>query len=85
MGCGCAVVASDLPAVRDTVIDGRTGLMAKPADAADLAAKIGRLLDDDALRRQLAEDGRRHALAHFDWKAVGASYARIINERLLEA
>ncbi|MDJ0709276.1 MAG: glycosyltransferase family 4 protein [Woeseiaceae bacterium] len=84
MGCGCAVVASDLPAVRDAVIDGRTGLMAKPADAADLAAKIDRLLGDDALRQQLAAAGRRHALAHFNWKAVGASYARIINERLLD-
>ena len=84
MGCGCAVVASDLPAVRDTVIDGRTGLMAKPADAADLADTIGRLLTDASLRQQLAEEGRRHALAHFNWKAVGASYAEIINERLLD-
>ncbi len=83
MGCGCAVVASDLPAVRDTVIDGQSGLMAKPADAANLAATIGRLLEDDALRQQLAKDGRRHALAHFNWKAVGANYAKIINERLL--
>ncbi len=83
MGCGCAVVASDLPAVRDTVIDGRTGLMAKPADAADLAAKIGRLLESDTLRQQLAEDGRCHALAHFNWKTVGANYAGIINKRLL--
>ena len=70
--------------MRDAVIDGRTGLMAKPADAADLAAKIDRLLGDDALRQQLAAAGRRHALAHFNWKAVGASYARIINERLLD-
>lgn len=79
-GCGCAVVASDLPAVRDTVIDGQTGLMAKPADAADLADKIRTLLDDDALRRSLAESGRRHALEKFDWSRVGAAYSRIIGD-----
>jgi phosphatidylinositol alpha-1,6-mannosyltransferase len=82
MGCGCAVVASDLPAVRDTVIDGETGLMAKPADATDLARKIARLLEDDELRCQLAESGRRHALNKFTWPAVGDSYAEIITGML---
>jgi len=82
MGCGCAVVASDLPAVRDTVIDGETGLMAKPADAADLAGKISTLLEDEPLRRRLAESGRCHALAKFTWSAVGSSYSGIILEMI---
>ncbi|MBT8092678.1 MAG: glycosyltransferase [Gammaproteobacteria bacterium] len=78
-GCGCAVVASDLAAVRDTVIDGQTGLMAKPADAADLAGKIALLLDDDILCKSLAESGRRHALLEFNWSAVGSRYSEIIS------
>lgn len=78
MGCGCAVVASDLPAVRDVVIDGETGLMVRPADSAELAEKIGRLLADDTLRDTLAAAGRRHALAHFDWREVGTTYAELI-------
>lgn len=78
MGCGCAVVASDLPAVRDVVIDGETGLMVQPADSAELAEKIGRLLADDTLRDTLAAAGRRHALAHFDWREVGTTYAELI-------
>jgi glycosyltransferase involved in cell wall biosynthesis len=77
-GCGCAVVASDLPAVRDSVVDGQTGLMARPCDAAHLAEQIKRLLDDGALRQSLAESGRRYALETFDWSRVGASYASII-------
>lgn len=77
-GCGCAVVASDLPAVRDTVIDGETGLMARPGDAADLAHKIKKLLDDDALRCSLAESGRRYAVEKFDWSRVGSAYSTII-------
>lgn len=78
MGCGCAVVASDLPAVREAVIDGRTGLMARPGDPADLAGKISALLDDDVLCRSLADSGRAHALENFNWPEVGSEYAKII-------
>ena len=78
MGCGCAVVASDLAAVRDTIIDGETGLMATPADPSDLAAKIASLLDDDARRAALADHGRRHGLENFDWHNVGDRYAELI-------
>jgi glycosyltransferase involved in cell wall biosynthesis len=84
-GCGCAVVASDLPAVRDTVIDGQTGLMARPADAADLAEKIALLLEDNALRKILAETGRNHALERFNWTAVGSRYAGIIRDRMADS
>ena len=84
LGCGCAVVASDLPAVRDSIIDGQTGLTAKPADGADLAAKIKVLLDDDVLRQSLAECGRRHAIEKFDWSRVGAEYSAIIGDLIAE-
>ena len=82
LGCGCAVVASDLPAVRDTIDDGRTGLMAQPENGADLAEKIARLLDDDELRENLARTGRQHALDNFTWRAVGASYSKIIMDMI---
>ena len=80
LGCGCAVVASDLPAVRDVIADGRTGLLARPGDAADLAEKIGTLLGDAGMRQTLAEAGRAHAVARFDWQPVGARYAELLRE-----
>lgn len=83
LGCGCAVVAFDLPAVRDTIINGQTGLMAEPGNAADLADKIAMLLDDETLRRRLAESGRRHALEKFTWPAVGESYSKIIESLMV--
>lgn len=85
LGCGCAVVASDLPAVRDTILDGQTGLMAKPEDGADLADKIARLLDDDLLREKLAQQGRAYAVDRFNWRAVGASYVSIIDKMIRTA
>ena len=85
LGCGCAVVAFDLPAVRDTIKHGETGLMAEPGNAADLADKIAALLDDENLRANLAETGRRHAMENFNWKAVGLNYASIITELIENA
>lgn len=78
MGCGCAVVASDLPATRDAVLPGETGLVAKPGDAKDLAEKIDRLLANDELRCALAENGRRHAVENFDWQTVGDRYVELV-------
>lgn len=40
MLCGTPVVASDLPGVRDPVLQSGYGLLAKPKDARDLAEKI---------------------------------------------
>ncbi len=77
-GCGCPVIASRLPAVRDTVEDGVTGLLCRPGDPADLAAQITRLLEDPALGRRLGEQARRVALERFDWRGVADRYASVL-------
>jgi len=82
MGCGCAVVASDLPAIRDSVLPGETGLVAKPGDAQDLADKIDQLMANEELRHSLAENGRRRAVEIFDWRTVGDSYVKLIADML---
>lgn len=77
MGCGCTVVASDLPAIRDVVEGEKTGLVFDPGNAVELAARLGRLLEDDALRIRLSEAGRRSALQRFDWSIAAENYRRI--------
>lgn len=58
MASGKPVVASDLPGVREVVRSGETGLLAKPVDARDLAAKITKLLEDRELAGTLGKRGR---------------------------
>lgn len=77
IGCGCAVVVSDLEAIRDVVTDGCTGLVTRAADATSLAAAIVRLLDEPALRAQLAANARTEAVEKFDWQAVTGRYERL--------
>lgn len=62
LACGCPVVASDLGSLSYTVADGQDGLLFRPDDAADLARKIARILDEPGLRDRLAEGARQTAV-----------------------
>ena len=59
---GCAVVSTPAGGVPEIVLDGVTGLIARDDDAAHLAAQLGRLLIDPALRERLGAAGRARAL-----------------------
>jgi glycosyltransferase involved in cell wall biosynthesis len=80
LGCGCATIVSDLPALRDVVTDGENGLVFRSGDAQDLARTIKRLLNDDALYNHLVDNGRHSVEKKFDWQAVGASYISVMTD-----
>ena len=81
--CGTAVVASRSPGLVDSVRDGITGLLVPHGDATALAAAIGRVLDDAALRSRLETEGRAWA-ATFTWERC-ADEAHAVLERTLGA
>jgi glycosyltransferase involved in cell wall biosynthesis len=54
--CGTCVIASDVPGLRDSVIDGETGLLYKYGDIEQLAQKISFLLHDQGLRKRLSNN-----------------------------
>ncbi|MBK4120369.1 glycosyltransferase [Kocuria rhizophila] len=70
MAAGATVIASDLPALRESVHHEHTGLLTPPEDPAALAAAVRRLASrpDDAAR--LARAGRQWAHTHRTWDAV---------------
>jgi glycosyltransferase involved in cell wall biosynthesis len=80
MACECPVVAFDLPAIRDLVEDGITGLLAREKDSHDLAMKILHLLDHPEERTRIAQSGRRHVAERFDWDVVATRYAALIQD-----
>ncbi len=83
MAAGAAVVASDLPAFRDVLDHGRSGVLFPPGDTAALAAAVTGLLADPGRRAVLAAAGPATA-ARYDWSVVGerieAVYA-VVRER----
>lgn len=52
---GLPVVSCALRGVPDVVIDGRSGLLAPPADPAEFAARLRALLEDPARRRAMGD------------------------------
>lgn len=71
MACGAPVVASDFGGFREVVLDGETGLLARPQDPEDLARKINVLLADRVLAARMGEAGRKRVDGLFSWRAVG--------------
>jgi len=68
MACGCPVVISDLPWVRELIVPERDALVVG-IDEAGVAAAIRRVLDDDELAARLSACGRRLAETHRDRRA----------------
>jgi phosphatidyl-myo-inositol alpha-mannosyltransferase len=69
MAAGVPVVATEIEGYREVATDGVDALLVPPNDPDALAAAIGRVLDDPALRASLVEAGSRRA-ASFDWSTV---------------
>jgi glycosyltransferase involved in cell wall biosynthesis len=69
---GLPVVATDIPGPREQLVDGETGLLVPPMQAAPLADALARLAGDAALRQSMGESGRRRALDRFTEERVVA-------------
>jgi colanic acid/amylovoran biosynthesis glycosyltransferase len=65
MACGVPVVSGDLPAIRELVIDGETGVLVPLDDPGALAAAIERILNDRAQGARLAARGRERVVEEF--------------------
>jgi len=63
MACGCGVVGSRVGGTPELIGNDERGLLFRPGDAADLAAKLTTLIENESLRRELgtraAEFARR--------------------------
>lgn len=59
--CGAPAVASDVPGLRDAVIDGQTGLLYEYGNIEQLAEKILLLLRDNNLRTRLSSGAIEYA------------------------
>ena len=84
MAAGAPVVASDLPAFRAVLGEGRHGVLVPPGRSADLAAAVADLLADPARRTSLGRSGRA-AARRLDWSVVTPRivdvYARALGGR----
>lgn len=76
MASGVPVVASRVSGIPELVVDQVSGLLVPPGDERVLAATIGRLNADRALRERLATAGREKVVREFDVHANAADLVR---------
>lgn len=79
LGCECATIVTDLPAMRDVIQHEASALVVPQMDPGLLAEKINLLLDDDNLRRTLGKQGRQYVLDRFDWQIIAERYKELIH------
>ncbi len=80
MAAGRPVVATAAGGPLDTVIDGETGLLTAPGDAADLAGKLGWLLARPEEARAMGRRGRERAFTCFAMDRVAREVAAVLEE-----
>ncbi len=86
MAAGVAVVASDLPPVRELIRHRENGWLVHPDRPAELARALRILIEHPALARELGAAARRTVEERFTWTrslaALRSEYRSIIEERV---
>jgi glycosyltransferase involved in cell wall biosynthesis len=77
MSCGKAVVASQVGGVPEIISSGQNGILVPPGDSEKLAEEIVNLLEDDNLRRKLAQAGREIVLNKFSSETMARQTAKL--------
>jgi len=70
MAAGKPVVALNCTAVPEVVRNGLDGILAPPGDDKALFSAVVSLLENESLRREMGERGKRRVRENFDWSKV---------------
>ena len=83
MALGVPVVAARVGALAESVLDGETGYLVEPRDAAAFAQRTEELFEDSDLRVALGAAARHRAEACYDPSAGAAQHSRAFHAALL--
>lgn len=78
LGCGCAVIASDLPAIRDVITPGENGLLVPPEDVDALADALAGMLGNARAASRFQAVARASVADRFDWEATATRYRNLL-------
>ena len=81
MASGKPTVASNLPGVRDIVINGKTGLLAPPKNSEALADAIIKVLENVDMREKMGKNGR-NKVEDYSWDKITEETEKVYLELL---
>lgn len=81
---GLPVIATDVGALREDIIEGKTGYVCKPEDAVDLAKAIERYFSSDLFKalNSRRQEIRAYARQRYSWDLVGELTKNVYKELL---
>jgi hypothetical protein len=82
MAAGLPIVASAVRSVAELLADRHNGLLCKPGEPRAMAAKLLLALEDEGLRRKIADTARAQAYEVFSVRAMADNYARLYKNLL---
>ena len=84
MSSGKPVIASNLPGVRSVFTEGQEGLLVEVGDTGDLAEKILKLAEDEAMRDQMGRRGRELVMKKYQAELAEQELEDICQHLVLE-
>jgi D-inositol-3-phosphate glycosyltransferase len=85
MASGTPVIASDVGALKYTVVPQETGLLAPPKNEAVFADAIDRLLGDSLWRQQLGHTARQRVETYFSWNRIASQLSQLYTQLLQQS
>ena len=83
MGCGCPVIVSDLPAIRDVAASGANARVVAPGNVGHLASALMAVLKNSREAERMAEVARRRVVERYDWEVISRRYGEILESLLV--
>jgi len=78
LACGSPILAARLKGIAELVRDGENGLLFNPSDGDECRRQLVRLLDDEPLRRRLAEAALKTAQEQLNPRRITSAWAAAI-------
>lgn len=79
LSCGKPVVSSQIPNL-DFIGQQDVGILIEPDNSAELAQAIIKLLQDEKLRHNMGEKGRKYVVKNHSWKTVAKKVLKICKD-----
>jgi glycosyltransferase involved in cell wall biosynthesis len=82
MACRKPVIAFDIPAMKEIIVDGQNGILAKSFDPIDLSEKIGIVLSDEDLRNKLGKNAYNYVFEKHNREKQVEQYLQVYENLL---
>jgi len=82
LSCKTPVIASNVGGIPHIIRNNKNGILVPPNDPPELAKAIQSLLDNEQIRREFGEDGRKWVVQNFSIEAVAERLCELYRELL---